>query len=172
MKKLYLILLVFLISISASFANVFEHPQKLSTIINQLPQLNSTTRKFKQEKTIPNSEVILKSGGNFKFIKNKGVIFETTYPITSTSTYTTRNYKQINEIINAISTKSYGKIEKVFNFYYYGTQKNWTLGLVPKKSDKSAKYLKFIEIEGDNNDISKIVIASKNSTKTSIWFFN
>src|SRR5574344_3140616 len=87
MKKLYLILLVFLISISASFANVFEHPQKLSTIINQLPQLNSTTRKFKQEKTIPNSEVILKSGGNFKFIKNKGVIFETTYPITSTSTY-------------------------------------------------------------------------------------
>ena len=36
------------------------------------------------------------SNGNFKFVKNEGVYFETTYPIKSTVSYTNKDYKQIN----------------------------------------------------------------------------
>ncbi len=166
MKKF--ILLIFLLFLNCSvFANVFEHPQTLSNITGQLPELNSITCKFRQEKTVSTAK--LKSSGTFKFVKNEGVTFYTTYPTTFTTTYNSSEYKQINDIINAISNKSYSKIEKAFNFYFDKTQDNWQLGLKPKSNHPSAKYLKSIEIYGKSY-INQMIITTVNSTKTTIWF--
>ncbi len=168
-KKLFQILVITIVFCQSSYANVFEHPQKLSTITNELPELSSINCRFRQEKTFPNSNVKLNSSGNFKFVKGKEIVFHTTYPTNMVTTYNTTEYRQINDIINAISTKSYSKIEKIFTFYFQKTNNNWNLGLIPKQSHSCAKYLSSIEIQGASY-ITKIVITTKNSGKTTIWF--
>lgn len=166
-KKICLILAI-LFFMQPTFASVFEHEQKLAYIVKQLPAMKSVSCKFKQEKYLPNSKVTLKSSGDFKFVKNKGVTFYTTYPIKSTTSYSNKEFKQINNIITAISNKSYSKLEKDFNFYFQKNS-NWDLGLKPKSSSKVANYIKSIEIEG-NEDISKIVIITSDLTRTTISF--
>lgn len=151
-------------------ANVFEHPQNLPTIAKQLPELNSINCKFRQEKTISSSHLILKSSGDFKFEKNKGITFYTTYPIKSTSSYSSREYKQINSIISAITNKSYSRLERDFNFYYEGNIQNWTVGLLPKKNSQVYDYLKSIELSGNSKMITKITILPVDLNKTTIWF--
>lgn len=167
-KFLILIFAIFLINLPAC-ADVFNHPQKLSVIIPQMPELNSINCKFKQEKTIPNSTANIKSSGDFRFIKNKGVVFNTTYPLHSTTSYNTTEYRQVNEIVNAISNKSYSKIERVFNFYFTKNKDEWQLGLIPKKKQQAAKYLASVEIHGKSY-ITQMIIKTTNSTKTTIWF--
>ena len=169
MLKKILLFIWLTLSAPIVFANVFDHPQKLSTISNNLPELNSINCKFKQEKTFPNSNVKLNSSGNFKFIKNQGIVFYTTYPTNFVTTYNSSEYKQINDIINAISTKSYSKIERIFQFYYEKNNNIWSLGLIPKPTHPCAKYLYSIEIYGTTY-INKIVITTKSSGKTTIWF--
>lgn len=167
-KFLILIFAIFLINLPAC-ADVFNHPQKLSVIIPQMPELNSINCKFKQEKTIPNSTANIKSSGDFRFIKNKGVVFNTTYPLHSITSYNTTEYRQVNEIVNAISNKSYSKIERVFNFYFTNNKDEWQLGLIPKKNQQAAKYLASVEIHGKSY-ITQMIIKTTNSTKTTIWF--
>lgn len=150
-------------------ADVFSHPQKLSVIVSQMPELNNINCNFRQEKSIPNSTVNIKSSGNFRFIKDKGVVFNTTYPLHSTTSYNTTEYRQVNEIINAISNKSYSKIERIFNFYFVKNKDEWQLGLIPKKNQQTAKYLASIEIHGKSY-ITQMIIKTTNSTKTTIWF--
>src|SRR5574344_1457320 len=169
LKKIFITLSVLLSISTSAIANVFNYPQKLSYIAPQIPKMGSVFCKFSQEKYLPNSHIVLKSSGNFKFIKNKGVTFYTTYPIKSTTSYTNREYKQINNIIRAISSKSYSKLEKDFKFYFQKKSNNWDLGLIPKQNSNISQYLKSIEIEG-NNDISKIEIITKDLTKTTIKF--
>ena len=169
-KKIYLIILIFFLSSTSALAGVFDHPQKLADITPQLPELKDITCQFKQEKIIKNSNLTLKSSGNFQFIKQKGVTFQTTFPIENTTSYTSNDYKQINDIINSISNKNYTKIENIFDFYFEKSGKLWILGLIPKTNQQSAKYLSSIEIEGCEN-ISKIIIKLKNSTETTIWFY-
>lgn len=168
-KKLVQILMIIVLCCQCASANVFEHPQKLSVITTKLPELNNINCKFKQEKTFPNSGVKINSSGNFKFNKNKGIVFHTTYPTDFVTTYNSSEYRQINDIINAISTKSYSKIEKIFQFYFETTNNIWHLGLVPKKNHQCSKYLNSIEIQGTNY-ITKIIISTKTSGKTTIWF--
>jgi len=170
LKKIFITLSIFFITMQTAAAGVFDHPQKLSEIYPQLPQLHSVNCKFKQEKTLPNTATTLTSSGDFQFIKDKGVVFKTTYPIESTTSYNASEFKQINEVIRAISNKSYSKIENIFDFYFTKTGEIWTLGFIPKKSHQSAKYLASVEIEGQN-DISKIIIIMKNSTRTTIRFY-
>ncbi len=148
-------------------ANVFDYPEKLENIAPKIPQYGSLSCKFEQEKFLPKSDIMLKSSGDFKYEKDKGVTFYTIYPIRSTSSYTSREYKHINNVISAISNKSYSKLEKDFQFYY---EDGWRLGLVPKKDSQVHKYLKSIEIEGNPDMITKIIISTVDSGKTSISF--
>ncbi len=166
MKKFILVIFILVFS-CPTFAGVFEHPQTLANIAGQLPELSSIKCNFRQEKVISNSKI--KSSGTFEFVKNRGVTFYTTYPITFTKSYNSGEYKQINDIINAISNKSYSKIERAFNFYFEKTNDVWQLGLKPKSGHPSAKYLKSIEIHGKSY-INQMIITTVDSTKTTIWF--
>lgn len=167
MKKIILLLFSFCI-ISSAYANVFEHPQSLKNIT--MPSLNDINCKFKQEKVIKSSNIILKSSGDFSFEKNKGVVFYTTYPVKSVSSYTSKEYKQINSIISAISNKSYSRLERDFKFFYEKNDANWTLGLIPKENTQVYNYLKSIEIVGNQKMITKMIILPVDLNKTTIWF--
>lgn len=91
--------------------NVFSHPETSKNIAKNMPSLKDAVCTFTQEKTIGSTS--LKSGGNFKFIKSKGAIFETEYPIKSTVSYTSAQNKQMNEVIMAISNKNYSYLDKI-----------------------------------------------------------
>lgn len=138
-------------------------------LMKQLPKLESIDCKFKQEKLIKNIQKPLLSNGNFKFVKGEGVYFETLYPVKSTVSYTNKDYKQINDIILAISNKKYSKLDREFDFYFSKDQNLWTLTLKPKTESKSSKYLDSLTIEGEEY-INKIVILSKDGSKTTQWF--
>ena len=164
----FFVFLFLLIFMPLANAAVFDHEMKLEEISKKLPELASTKCKFKQEKIM--SGMVLKSSGDFTFEKNKGVTFYTNYPIQSTTSYTSRDYRQINNVITAISSKSYAKLEKDFRFFYEGNEKTWTLALLPKTGSKAFDYLKSIEISGDGAKITKIIILACDKTQTTIWF--
>ena len=111
----------------------------------------------------------MKSGGNFQFIKNKGAIFETLYPIRSTVSYTSSQNKQINDIIVAISNKNYSYLDKNFNLYYEKTNGLWTIGLKPKKGSVASSQLHDIIIKG-KEDIQNIKISTIKNGVTDISF--
>lgn len=138
--------------------------QSLKKIADEIPAYDSVKCKFRQEKQI--SDMVLKSSGNFVFEKGKGVTFYTTYPIKSTTAYTTREYKQINNIINAISNKNYSRLEKEFEFYFDKP----ILTLKPKSVSPAFNYLKAIEIQTGKTKIDKITILTCDNTKTTIYF--
>lgn len=149
-------------------ANVFEHSTNLDTVVSKIPKMDSIKCKFKQEKNIVNIQKPIVSSGDFEFRKGEGVYFYTTYPIKSTTNYTNKNYKEVNNVISAISAKKYSKLEKDFDFYFTEKGSNWILGLKPK--DKStAVYLDNIQIEGSDY-INKIKIVQTNGNKTTLWF--
>lgn len=166
MKKIALLLILFFLTPKV-FANVFEYETDLKSIDQKLPELNNISCKFYQEKVISGSNIILKSSGDFVFEKQNGAIFYTKYPIKSTNAYTTKEYRQINSIVTAISNKSYKKLEKDFKFFY---QAGWTFGLIPKQSSQAFNYLKSIEISGKGDKITKLVILTTDKTQTTIRF--
>lgn len=161
----FLGILVLLIIGQAVLANVFEHEKSLEYISQKIPPLNGVNCKFYQEKYTAGT--VLKSSGDFSFDKNKGITFYTTFPIKSTVTYNSKESRKVNEIITAISNKSYSRLEKEFQFFYTD---GWTLGLLPKKGTQAYDYLKSIEIKGNQNMIVEITILTTNSTKTKIRF--
>lgn len=168
-KVLWLIFSI-LLFVATARAEVFEHPKNLVEIVPKIPELNDIKCKFEQEKIITGSNIVLKSSGDFEFSKENGVIFKTTFPIENTTSYETSEYKQINDIVRAISNKKYEKIEAIFDFYFEQNGEVWILGLTPKKSKQVAKYLKSVEIVGSKN-ISKMKVTTQNSVVTSIKFF-
>ena len=126
--------------------------QHLSEIASQIPQFESIRCKFKQEKQV--SGMVFKSSGDFVFEKDKGVTFYTTYPVKSTASYTTKEYRHINNVINAISNKNYSKLEKDFEFSF----DNQLLKLIPKPASQAYNHLKSLEITVGETKIDKIVI--------------
>ena len=150
-------------------ASVYEHQVKVSEFINELPMIESATRSFKQEKIIKNASRPLRSDGVFMFEKNKGVTFFTKHPVETTVSYNNRDYKQINDVILAISNKKYSKLEKEFSFYYKKNNKEWILGLKPKHTCPAKDYISSITVWG-TNDINKIEINFKNGNITKLWF--
>ena len=166
MKKIFILILLFLTS--PVFAGLYDKEEPLNNISKKIPALNNISCKFRQEKQASN--IVLKSSGNFVFDKSKGVTFYTTYPIKSTTSYSTREYKQINNVISAISNKSYSRLEKDFKFYFQKENDIWTLALMPKQTSQAYNYLKTIEITGEAEKINKIMILTCDKTKTTIWF--
>ncbi len=169
MFKYITLFFISLIICSAAFAaNVFEYPSTPDNIIEKLPEFNSISCKFTQEKVFPKNT--LKSGGNFHFIKEKGVIFETQYPVKTTTSYTSTHNKQINDIITGIANKDYTFINKNFNLYYVNENGIWTVALKPKEKSPAAQQLDNIMITG-NKYINRININPLNGSKTTINFY-
>ena len=168
MKKVSLIFLLLFLC-SSAFAGVYDFPTNLKTISNQIPKMGSIKCKFRQEKRLQNIAKPIISSGNFEFTENKGVRFITQYPIQSTVDYTNKNYKQINDIIHAISTKKYSKLEKEFHFFFEGDTNLWTLGMKPKENSNAYNYISSITISGAEY-IHKIDIQQTNGNKTILWF--
>lgn len=169
MKKFSLFFIIFIIFCNPVFSNVYEHPAVLEEISEQIPKMKSIQCKFKQEKHFQNIQKPFISNGDFKFVENKGVYFHTTSPIESDVDYTNKNYKQINDIIKAVSAKKYSRLEKEFTFYYQKKNDNWTLGMRPKKESSAYNYISNITISGTDY-ISKIDISQTNGNKTLLWF--
>ena len=157
LKKIVIFSFLFFIPACAFASGVFNYPITAKDAAEKLPELNSIECTFEQEKIFNNKT--LKSGGDFKFLKDRGVIFETLYPIKSVSSYTTDQNKQINDIITGIANKNYSFIKKI----------NWTFALRPKEKSPTSSQLESITIYGKNY-IKKIDIKTKNGSSTSINF--
>lgn len=147
--------------------NVFSHPETSKNIAKNMPSLKDAVCTFTQEKTIGTTS--LKSGGNFKFIKSKGAIFETEYPIKSTVSYTSAQNKQMNDIIMAISNKNYSYLDKNFDLYYTKNNDIWTVGLKPKQGTAPATQIQNIIVNGQT-DIKHIKISTMKNGTTDISF--
>ena len=169
MRKFGIVLLTILCGISVCFASeeVFNHPTTSRAISSQMPKLKDVSCKFTQEKYI--GSAVLKSGGNFQFIKNKGATFETLYPIKSTVSYTSSQNKQMNDVIVAISNKNYSYLDKNFSLFYKKENNSWIIGLKPKKGTVPASQLNNIVIKG-SNDINNIKISTIKNGTTDIHF--
>ena len=168
MKKLFITLLSFLIISSANASEeVFNH--KVSTDVIKIAPFRDVVCKFEQEKTIPASNTTIKSGGDFRFVLKKGVIFETLYPVKYTTSYTSKENKYVNDIIVGISKKNFSQIEKTFDIHYMKQNEKWVLGLIPKADSPAALQLKNIIIFGQK-DIDRIYINTINNGSTKLKF--
>ncbi len=169
MRKIFFVVFIILIFPCFAFGDVYDYPQSLENISKQIPKPENIKCKFKQERYLKNIKNPIVSGGDFEFVKSKGVCFLTTYPVVTKTDYTNKNYRQINDIISAISSKKYSKIEKEFNFYYEVKNSDWTLGMKPKKNSKTSDFIKSITICGKDY-IKKIETSQTNGNKTVLWF--
>ena len=169
MKKISTIVFLLLFFFCNAFAALYDSTADFEYISKNLPQTGSIKCKFYQEKYMKNIAKPLVSSGEFEYKENEGVYFYTLSPVKSTTDYTNKNYKQINEIINAISKKKYSKLEKEFNFYYEGNIKKWMLGLKPKENSDAFNYIVSITLEGSDY-INKINIQQTNGNKILLWF--
>ncbi len=169
MNRFLFCLLIIICSVNFCFASVdiFNRPSTSKEISNNMPELKNASCKFIQEKHLESAT--LKSGGNFQFIKNKGAIFETLYPIKSTVSYTSAKNKQINEIMKAVSNKNFAYLDKNFDLYFMKENDLWTIGLKPKKDSAVSSQLHDIIIKG-KSDIKFIKISTIKNGITEISF--
>ena len=169
MRKIFIFLLIILSGMSIWFASddIFNHPSTSKAISSQMPKLKDVSCKCTQEKYI--GSAVLKSGGNFQFVKNKGAIFETLYPIKSTVSYTSAQNKQRNDVIVAVSNRNYSYLDRNFLLFYKKENNNWTIGLKPKKGSVTASQLHDIVIKG-SVDINNIKIDTIKNGITDIHF--
>ena len=169
MNKFLFFLLVILCGINLCFASegVFNYPAASKDISKSIPELNSVSCKFTQERYLESS--VLKSGGYFRYIKDKGTIFETLYPIKSTVSYNSSKNRQINDIINAVSNKNFGYLDNNFDLYYSKENNSWTVGLKPKAKSAVSSQLHDIIIKG-KSEINFIKISTVKNGTTEISF--
>ena len=154
-------------SICFASDDFFNNSSTSKAISSQMPKLKGVSCKFTQEKYI--GSAVLKSGGNFQFVKNKGAIFETLYPIKSTVSYTSAQNKQMNDVIVAVSNRNYSYLDRNFSLFYKKENNNWTIGLKPKKGSVTASQLHDIVIKG-SVDINNIKIDTTKNGITDIHF--
>lgn len=169
MRKIFSIVLLIFLAGSIVFAKdtIFQHPANISNV--QMPEYKNVSCKFTQTKSIPNSNAYIKSGGNFKFDVKSGVIFDTLYPVKSTTAYTTEQSKRVSDIIVAISRKDYSYINKNFDVFYVKNPNSWQVALKPKKSSKISNVMNSIVIDGSTY-INRLEINTLKSGSTKINF--
>ncbi len=168
MYKIFSVLFLFFVFASSVFSAVEKTPA--SVVASSLPDLKSVDCKFVQERNFSGTSV--KSSGDFKFIKGKGVYFMTTYPVRATSSYTAANNRYINDIILAVTKKNFSKIDKDFDMFFQKSSKNstWSVDL-RAKNENIKNHIEMIKIFGDNKHITQILIYQVNPTvKTDIKF--
>lgn len=134
-----------------------------------LPQYKYVSCKFTQVKTVPNSQTNLQSGGNFTFDAQKGVVFETLYPVKITTYYTSEQNRRISDIMSAAARKDYSYLSKNFDMFLDKNGSVWTLTLKPKKSAKPASVMESLVIQG-RDYVTMININTLSSGSTKINF--
>lgn len=168
MYKIFSILFIFCFFAGSAFSSVKK--SQVSVITSSLPDLNSVDCKFVQERIFSGTTV--KSSGDFKFIKGKGVYFMTTYPIKAESSYTAANNRYINDILLAVTKKNFSSIEKDFDIFFQKIPSNerWQVDL-RAKNENIKNHIELVKIFGDNKHITQILIYQVNPTvKTDIKF--
>lgn len=173
MKKIALLLFIvlYLTPVKVSASDIFNHPISAEEASRQLPHFESKTCKFAQNKHIKSSKINITSSGNFQFIKDKGIKFETTYPIQSTTSYTTSDNKQVNSIIKSVINKNFSYIEKNFDLYYTKLDSSkWVFALKPKTKSPMSKNMKNLLISGENTNnkgiITQMIISTDHNITT------
>lgn len=168
MYKIFSIIFVLFVFATPAFSIVEK--TSASVVASSLPDLQSVDCKFTQERIFSGSKV--KSSGDFKFVKGKGVYFMTTYPVKATSSYTAANNRYINDIILAVTKKNFSKIDKDFDLFLQKSSKNspWCVRLTAK-NENLKNHIESIKIFGDNKHITQIQIYQVNPTiQTDIKF--
>ncbi len=167
MKKFILCLIIIFQAGLIAFANdlIYKYPANILDV--EIPQYSTASCKFIQTKTIPGSNAFIKSGGDFTFDINNGVVFETLYPVKSTIAYTSD--KRISDIILAVSKKDYSYINKNFDVFYLRNNQSWQLALKPKNDSKIKTVMESIVIYGSKY-IEKLEINTVKSGSTKINF--
>lgn len=175
MKKIIILTAaIFMLAVCVNAEDIFSSKVTAQKAASLMPDFQNEVCRFNQTKYLKVSETSLKSGGDFKFIKDKGVIFETTYPIKSTTTYTSSQNKRVSSIIKSVINRNYTYLEKNFEIYYRkaGAQ-NWILALKPLSTGQLKGELGSIIIYGTTAQktgrITKMIIDTTN-TKTTINF--
>ncbi len=171
MKKMLILFFIFLGTCAVYAEGIFSHKTTAQKVVSVMPEFESKSCKFSQSKIMTSSSAALKSSGNFKFIKNQGVIFETTYPIHSESSYTASQNKKINNIVKSVVNKNYSYLEKNFDIYYMSTGAGkWMLALRPLQNSPAKEGMKSIQITGETKSkqgiITKMLIETPNASTT------
>lgn len=171
MKKMLFLFFIFLGTCAVYAEGIFSHKTTAQKVVSVMPEFESKSCKFSQSKIMTSSSAALKSSGNFKFIKNQGVIFETTYPIHSESSYTASQNKKINNIVKSVVNKNYSYLEKNFDIYYMSTGAGkWMLALRPLQNSPAKEGMKSIQITGETKYkqgiITKMLIETPNASTT------
>ena len=174
MKKSVLLIFCIVSLCTCAFADsVFSHKISAENAAKKAPVFESACCKFSQQRQMKSTNTILKSGGNFKFIKDKGVVFETTYPIQSTASYTSGQNKIVNRVIKAITNKYYSYLEKNFDIYNMESSTGWVLALKPRADGQLQGEMKSIQIFGTTTNgkglINKIIIDTTSIKTTQIF---
>lgn len=166
MKHLCKIFLIIILLTNISLASdIFSHPSDAKNVLKHLPAFENLDCTFTQTKIIPNSHTILKSGGDFKFRKEQGIVFYTKYPVNMITSYDKNEH--VNKIINNVINKNYAYLNQNFKFYFINST-TWELGLVPY-NPQLKKYVKSLYISGQRN-IQIIEIKAVDGTVTRINF--
>ena len=171
-KTVFLFLFFFFLSTPNAYArDIFSCRADANVLGAQMPQFENAVCKFEQNKYMSQTGINLKSGGNFEFIKNKGITFETLYPIHSKISYNASDNKNVNAVVKSVINKDFSLLEKNFDFFYKKTnQTNWQLALRPKAGFALEGEMNYLLIEGEmscaKGVITKITIALKNMITT------
>ena len=123
----FLLLVTGLVTLRADADSIFNHKITAKEAAKNLPEFSDTSCKFSQDKIIKSSAsecVTLKSKGNFKFEKDKGVTFETTYPVKSVTSYTSSQNKHVSAIVKALANKTTHILKKTLIFIFYKLKTN------------------------------------------------
>ncbi|MBQ7158685.1 MAG: outer membrane lipoprotein carrier protein LolA [Treponema sp.] len=155
--KLFCIAFIFCI-VSFAFADVFDHPltkesKPLFQSVSQTIAAHEAQKgDFIQTKHISKLNRNLASSGTYLLSKNNGIVWQTKKPFPSTMIVSATSVVQIaasgkKSVLQAGSNatfESFAKVissvfqggedlsEKNFDIFFEGTEKSWTVGLVPK----------------------------------------
>ena len=166
MSKIFSVLISVFLLVVPAFAN--SVPVSASDIVKNLPDFQSVSCKYSQVRTFGSTKI--KSGGDFKFVKGKGVWFMTTYPVSASSSYTSSNNKYINNIILAMTKKNFSALDKDFDFFMSKNQNGWTLKLVPQ-NPSIKNHIEAIVVCGNSKYITAIEFSQVNpASHTDIKF--
>ncbi|HIS36119.1 TPA: hypothetical protein IAC10_05755 [Candidatus Scatousia excrementigallinarum] len=147
MKKFLFLAAGILISGSAMAQDlIFQHLARPDSVF--IPQYKAVACKFTQNKTIPNTDTVIESGGRFRFNASSGVVFETLYPVVNTTVYATDKDKKLGALIAAIARKDYTYLNNNFELFYIRNGVSWRLALKPKVASKASGIMESIIIAG------------------------
>ena len=175
MKKFVISIFIFALTmLCANAHDIFSSKISAAKAASLMPDFKNASCKFNQIKYLKASKAELTSGGNFQFLKENGVVFETTYPIKTTTDYTADKNKRISAIVKAIINKNYTYLEKNFElFFEQSGAENWLLALKPTTGGQLKGELSNIIIycttKNNTGYIKKMIIDTTN-TRTTINF--